>query len=101
MNADQLTALLRRPSNDPAIEAAFLALRTRRRPTLDPEDRDAFLDWILVRRQGIELGFADEVYFRGEGKSKRRRKNVPLLLHQVYLYTARDDISDFRGNLMF
>ncbi|MFY9268387.1 MAG: hypothetical protein WAO55_01420 [Candidatus Manganitrophaceae bacterium] len=103
MDSDQLLALMKRRDDDPAVEAAFVTLRTRRRPVLDPEDDEAFLDWVLVRRQGVELGFADEVYFQAGEKSKRRRKGAPLILFQIYFYTQRDDddIKEFTGRLPF
>lgn len=101
MDADQLLALLGRSADDPSVESAFVELQTRRRPELDPEDRDAFYDWVLVRREGVEMGFVDEVYFQAGEKWKRRRKNVPLILRQLYFYTQRDDVADFTGRLPF
>jgi hypothetical protein len=101
MNSDRILALLGYQADVPSVEAVFADLDTRRRPALDPEDRDAFLDWVLVRRKGVELGFVDEVFFQAGTKWKRRRKDVPLVLWQVYFYTARKDIADFTGKLPF
>jgi hypothetical protein len=101
MDADQLIPLLGRRADDPAIESAFRTLRTLRRPELDPEDRDAMRDWVLIRRAGIELGFIDSVYFKAGDPLKRRRPGVPILLNQIYLYRDRDDISEFVGRLPY
>jgi hypothetical protein len=101
VDADPIIALLGRPADDPAVTAAFLALKTRRRPALDPEDRDALRDWVLVRRQGVELGFVDAVWFRAGEPQHRRRAGVPILLNQVYFYRDRDDITAFAGRLPF
>jgi hypothetical protein len=101
VDADQFLALLGRRADDPAFEAAFAALHTRRRPELDPEDRDALRDWVVVRKHGLELGFVDEIFFLAGEKWRRRRKGVPLILDQVYFYTAFDDISTFAGRLPF
>jgi hypothetical protein len=99
MDSDQLLALLGRRADDPSVETVFGSLGTRRRPELDPLDRDSLRDWVLVRRQGVELGFADEVYLQAEEKWRRRRPGVPLILVQVYFYTRFDDIEDFTGRL--
>src|SRR5262245_59568218 len=101
MDADPLIDLLGRRADDPAVEAAFVDLRTLRRPQLDPRIRDAYLDWVLVRKQGVELGFVDEVYFQAGDRWKRRRKGVSLNVRQIYFYSKRDDIVDFTGKLPF
>src|SRR3972149_4368906 len=99
MNAEQLIALLGNHADDTAVESAFVELRTQRRPELDPEDRDSMRDWVLIRRKGVELGFVDEVFYQAGEARRRRRKGVPLILSQVYFYTARDDIANFSGDL--
>src|ERR1700704_7071781 len=99
MDATQLIALLGHTADDPVVESAFVALRTLRRPALDPRDRDAFYDWVLVRRQGVELGFVDKVFYEAGPKTNRRRKGIPLVLCQIYFYTKREDISDYQGTL--
>ena len=101
MDANQLLALLGRRADDAAVEEVFVALRTRRRPELDPEDRDSIDDWVLVRKKGVELGFTDEAYFHVGEKWQRRRQGTGLLLHQVYFYNKHDDIADFAGSLPF
>jgi hypothetical protein len=101
MDADRLIELLGRRSDDPLVESVFVELRTRRRPELDAEDRDAVRDWVLVRREGVEIGVVDEAFHNAEPVSRRRRRGVPLLVCQIYFYTARDDISDFKGALPF
>jgi len=101
MDADRFLALLGRHAADPIVEKVFVELGTRRRPELDPEDRDALRDWILVRREGVEIGVVDEAFHEAAPPSRRRRKGVPLIVSQIYFYTARDDISDFKGKLPF
>lgn len=101
MDADQLIELLGRHANDRLVESAFNTLHTRRRPELDPLDRDALRDWVLVRRAGVELGFVDAVYFQAGDPLQRRRPGVPLILNQLYFYRDRDDIQPFQGRLPF
>lgn len=99
MNADQLLLLVGHYADDPAIKEVFKVLRTRRRPELDPNDRDVMRDWVLIRRNGVELGFIDEVFFQAGPKKMRRRKGSRLLLCQIYFYNQRDDITRFKGAL--
>jgi hypothetical protein len=101
MNAEDLIALLGLNADDPVVEAVFLKARTRRRPQLDSENPDDVFTWVLVRRQGVELGFVDEVYFKAGEPWKRRRKGVPLILWQVYFYAQRDDVAEDKGKLPF
>lgn len=99
MNADRLLEMLGHKYSDPVVETALNDLRTRRRPQLDSENRDTFRDWVLVRRQGLELGFVDKAYYQAEEKQRRRKKGTPLILDQVYFYTERDDIETYGGQL--
>jgi hypothetical protein len=101
VDADRLLGLMGLHNDDSAIERAFVDLRTRRRPELDPDDRDAFYDWICVRKEGVELGFVDETFHRARERWRRRRKGAKLVLFQVYFYTQRDDILTFPGRLPF
>lgn len=101
MDANQLLSLLGCQADDPVIEAAFVALRTLRRPELDSQDRDSVRDWVLIRRQGIEFGFVDDAFFNASEKYRRRRKGVSLILYQIYFFTRRDDIDGYTGNLPF
>lgn len=99
MDGDPLVGLLGHVSSDTSVETALVEMRTRRRPELDPEDRDGFRDWVLIRRQGVELGFVDAAYYHAEERRRRRKKGTPLVLDQVYFYTERDDIEAFPGHL--
>jgi hypothetical protein len=101
VDAESLVDLLGRSLREPGFEQVFAALRTRQRPALDPTDRDEMYDWLLVRRQGVELGFVDEVYFTAGPKWKRRRDPNALVLCQIYFYTQREDISTFGGRLPY
>jgi hypothetical protein len=60
-------ALLGTSKDDPAVELFFVAMNTVDRPSIQvDEDEDTkHYDWVLVRRQGIEIGFADSIYFNG------------------------------------
>jgi hypothetical protein len=100
-NADKVLALLGQYSQDPAVEQLFIELETRRRPELDPADRDNYNDFVLIRRKGIELGFVDAVFFRAGPPDGRRGKGVGLLMHQAYFYNDAGDISRFSGKLPF
>jgi hypothetical protein len=58
-------------------------------PELDPNDEEAFVDWVTVNEIGLEFGFEDEAYVRARDEDERRKG--PLLLTQLYFYgdTAR------------
>lgn len=51
MESDRLLGLLGHEHDDPAVEATLVDLRTRRRPELDPDESDAFYDWVCVRKE--------------------------------------------------
>jgi hypothetical protein len=101
LDAAAFLRLLARRSNDPDVEAALVELRTRRRPELDPTNREAFHDWVVVRRRGIEFGFADEAYFYAQEIWQRRRDPAALILFQLYFYDQFEDVSRFDGELPF
>lgn len=101
MDADRLLAVLGRLDNDSSVEAIFRELRTQRRPELSSDSRDTLLDWVPVRRQGVELGFVDEAYFEATDRWKRRRPDSRLVLFQVYFYFHREEFEPFAGDLPF
>jgi hypothetical protein len=85
------------PSDSQQVQALFQHFNTLRRPEL--ADRYTYHDWVLVRRAGVELGFAEENYHHGQlpqlwGKGA-------LLLTQVYFYAGFDDVAQYSGSLPF
>jgi hypothetical protein len=101
MNANKILQLLNLSATDKSVEDLFVSLNTLSRPSL-PDDEDSgssYHDWVLARRKGVELGFADSNYHTaaapttwGYGK---------LLLTQVYFYSGFDDIDAYTGELPF
>lgn len=79
------------------MQEVFAYFNTLRRPEL--ADRYSYHDWVLVRRAGVELGFSEENYHRGElpqlwGKGA-------LLFTQVYFYAGFDDVARYTQALPF
>jgi hypothetical protein len=79
------------------MQAIFAHFNTIRRPEL--ADRYTYHDWVLVRRAGVELGFCEEYYHKGDqpvlwGKGA-------LLFTQVYFYAGFDDVAQYGGTLPF
>ena len=76
---------------------------TLSRPSLDDEDDEAeddeqHYDWVLVRRKGIELGFVDAAYFRGEIAALWRSEG--LMLNQITFYSdTREGVDAYIGEL--
>jgi hypothetical protein len=82
------------------IQQAFINLNTLTRPQLDEDDLDQHYDWILVRRKGVELGFADKAYFEGLVKPLWRDKG--LILSQITFYNdTREGVSPYQGTLPY
>ena len=81
------------------LEVIFQELNTLRRPTLEDEDEISYFDWVLVKRKGIELGFADSAYLNAE--PSMRWGHGELIFCQVYFYSSFDGISQFEGELPF
>ncbi len=93
--------LLGLPESDPQIEVLFKDLNTLNRPQLDddPAEEGGYCDWVLVRRKGVELGFADSTWFNAEPRT--RWGTGDLILTQVYFYSAFDDVQTYGGELPF
>ncbi len=96
-----MLSALRLAPEDPTIVELLNALNTPNRPQLsdDPAEEGGFCDWVLVRRKGVELGFADSAWFNAE--PRMRWGTGDLILTQVYFYTAFDDVQTFEGELPF
>ncbi|WP_341645988.1 hypothetical protein [Thauera sp. SDU_THAU2] len=85
-----LTADFGEVADSPRMEEIFRQLNTLKRPQLPDDDPYAFYDWVLVRRQGVELGFVEENYHLG--KAKHLWGTGRLLFAQVYYYAGFDDV---------
>jgi hypothetical protein len=99
MRFAQFTDAFGHASTDAKIESLFRELNTLRRPSLPEEDGFCFHDWVLVRRQGVELGFADSEYHTAA--ERFRWGHGKLLLTQVYFYSGFDDVARYSGELPF
>ncbi|WP_418648817.1 hypothetical protein ACNQFN_11130 [Thauera butanivorans] len=85
-----LTADFGEAADSPRMEEIFRQLNTLRRPQLPDDDPYIFYDWVLVRRQGLELGFVEENYHLG--KAKHLWGTGQLLFVQAYYYAGFDDV---------
>lgn len=98
MNAEPIVRAFGSPTLGEGVENILEALGTYQRPQL-PEDRQSFYDWILVRREGVELGFVDSEY--QSGATPLRWGRGELLLVQAYFYSGFDDVKSFTDELPF
>ena len=93
-----LTALLGAPSTSVEVEAALQQLGTVSRPEFDEDEPDQLYDWVLVRRQGIELGFVCAAYLAGAAQPLWRSQG--LILSQITFYSdTRQGVSAYSGQL--
>jgi len=83
-SGDELLGLLGLAAESSRVQATLTQLARGMQPQLDPEDDDAFVDWVTVNEIGLEFGFEDEAYVRALDIDERRRS--PLLLTQLYFY---------------
>jgi hypothetical protein len=83
-NRDDLLELLGLPANAPEVQDALKKFAHGMQPELDPDDDEAFVDWVTVNEIGLEFGFEDEAYVRALDIAMRRQG--PLLLTQLYFY---------------
>ena len=92
-----LTEIFGVPADSQPMQSVFTHFNTLRRPEL--ADRDTHHDWVLVRRAGVELGFTEENYHRGEPPTLWG--NGDLLFTQVYFYAGFEDVAPYNGELPF
>ncbi|MGU2288612.1 hypothetical protein ACSEQ4_06630 [Pseudomonas aeruginosa] len=97
MNATSVTSMFGVASDDERINSLFRELNTLRRPQQPDISNSIFYDWILVRKQGLELGFVDEEFQLAA--SRFRWGHGKLLLAQAYFYSATNEIKKFSGCL--
>jgi len=99
MNSADFISLFGTSATDHKMTAIFSALNTLRRPELPDDNPYPYHDWLLVRRKGVELGFADSEY--QHGSDHFRWGHGKLLLTQAYFYSGFDDIRPFTGTLPY
>jgi hypothetical protein len=67
-------------------------------PDLDEDDPDQHHDWVLIRRKGLELGFADAAYFAGKPRDFWRSEG--LVFNQLTFYSdTREGVRPYTGEL--
>src|SRR5574343_1315283 len=94
-----ITSLFGLTASSPEIEQLFLSLNTFNRPSIPEDEEFVYHDWVLVRRKGLELGFAYSEY---HSAAPRHRWGLgKLLLTQVYFYSGFNDIQPFTGELPY
>lgn len=75
----------------------FRALGTIARPALD-EDVEQRYDWVLIKKKGIELGFADTAYFAGADEGLWGTQGLSFT--QVTFYSdSRQGVKPYTGEL--
>lgn len=98
MGSDAIVGAFGSPAHADNVEAIFHGLGTYRRPEL-PADGRSFHEWVLARRKGVELGFADSEYQLAA--DRHRWGSGELLLVQAYFYSGFDNVQPFVGALPF
>jgi hypothetical protein len=83
-SGDDLLGLLGLEAASARVQFALAELAHGMQPELDPDDDEAFVDWVTVNEIGLEFGFEDEAYVRARDMATRRQG--PLLLTQLYFY---------------
>ncbi|GAB2909743.1 hypothetical protein GCM10027093_54820 [Paraburkholderia jirisanensis] len=103
MSVPGLEQFLGVPADSVEAERFFDNLATFQRPELDSQEEDRWYDWLLIKKQGIELGFVSKPYF--EAQPRYDWKRGPLICCQVYFYRAgfngRLDIHGYGGALPY
>ncbi len=99
MDSNRLVALFGLSEKSSEVQRVLDDLNVVSRLELDEESEYSFYDWVLVRRQGLELGFVDSEYHNA-APSYRWRTGA-LILVQAYFYAGFDDIKPYTGGLPF
>lgn len=99
VTGDALLGLLGLSVNSAAVQTSLVQLARGIEPELDPEDIDAFVDWVTVNEIGLEFGFEDEAFVRALDIDARRQG--PLLLTQLYFYGDTTNTMPFPYPLPF
>lgn len=100
MTVSDLLASLGLRGDEDSFGAVLTNLGTVATPSLDEDEPDQHFDWVLIRRRGLEIGFADAAYFDGLPRALWRTGG--LLLQQVTFYnTGRERVSAYDGELPY
>lgn len=99
MNASDILSSLGLPLSSTSVDKLFSSFNTLNRPALPDDKEYVYHDWVLVRRKGVELGFADSEY--QSTADRFRWGHGELLLTQAYFYSGFDDIQPFTGELPY
>jgi hypothetical protein len=99
LDSEMMLKAMRDGAASSAIEGIFQALETLSRPQLPEDEEFIYHDWVLVRHQGVELGFADSEY--QAAAPRFRWGHGQLLLTQIYFYAAFNDVAAYAGELPF
>jgi hypothetical protein len=97
-SGDALLGLLGLPLADRQVQAALERLARGMQPEVDPEDPQAFVDWVTVNEIGLEFGFEDKAYVHGDILGPR---GAALMLTQLYFYGDTDRTMPFPDPLPF
>lgn len=97
ISASCCTELFGKGATSDEVKDLFVRLNTLRRPCLPADDEHVFHDWVLIRRQGIELGFADSEYHAATPRF--RWGHGGLILTQAYFYAGAEEIAPYAGAL--
>jgi hypothetical protein len=84
VTGDDLLGLLGLAADSAPVQTALMQWAHGMQPELDPDDDEAYRDWVTVNEIGLEFGFEDEAYVRALDMAMRRQG--PLLLTQLYFY---------------
>jgi len=98
VTGDALLGLLGLKAGSSEVQAALSKFARGMQPALDPDDPEAFVDWVTVNEIGLEFGFEDEAYVRALDVDRR---GGPLLLTQLYFYGDTDRTMPFPYPLPF
>ena len=99
MNSIEIIFNFGLPATSDKVEALFALLSTLNRPALPDDEEYVYHDWVLVRRKGVELGFADSEY--QSAADRFRWGHGELLLTQAYFYSGFNDIQSYTGELPY
>jgi hypothetical protein len=99
ITGDVLLSLLGQAATSAPVQASLTELARGMQPELDPDDEEAFVDWVTVNEIGLEYGFEDETYVRALDIDERRGGN--LLLTQLYFYGDTEKTQPFPYPLPF
>ena len=100
MRPEEILMLLGRQSSDAAVVGMLRAHGAHKYlPALNEDAQQTMTDWFPAQDLGIEFGFEDEAYLRGEDILLRR--TGPLLFFEVIFYGQHAGMAPYQGELPF